>query len=352
MVPGRLVFMIPGDLDALTGGYGYDRRIVAGLRELGWTVTIEPLDSSFPYPTADARDDVRRRFAAMPDRSLVLVDGLAFGALAAEAEHERQRLRLVALVHHPLADETGLDDRTAAMLEASERRALAAACLVVVTSGATAGALSRFDVGPDRIAIVEPGTDPAPPSRGSHDGLVRLLCVASLIPRKGHEVLVEALAGLKDRRWHLTCAGSVERDAQTTSRVRAMLTEYQILDRVTFTGDLHQGDLDREYDAADVFVLPTFHEGFGMVVSEALARGLPVVSTPTGGIAELVGADAGILVPAGNVAELAGALKLLIDDEALRLRLAAGARRVRDRLAGWDVAARRMSAALEQAGRL
>jgi glycosyltransferase involved in cell wall biosynthesis len=348
---GSLVFVIPGDLETLTGGYGYDRRIAAGLRALGWTVAIESLAASFPLPTIDARNEARDRLAAIPDHSLVLVDGLAFGALADEAEHERERLRLVALVHHPLADETGVDGPTAARLETSERRALATTRLVVVTSRPTAEALGRYGVSADRIAVVEPGTEPAALARGSHDGSVHFLCVASLIPRKGHEVLIEALARLKERRWHLTCVGSVDRDPPTTRRVREGLARYGLAARVTLTGDLHQPELDREYDQADVFVLPTFHEGYGMVVAEALARGLPVVSTPTGGISELVAPDAGVLLSSGDVEGLADALAKIVDSAETRARLAAGARRVRDRLPTWETASRSMAMALERTGR-
>jgi glycosyltransferase involved in cell wall biosynthesis len=345
-----LAFMIPGDLEALTGGYEYDRRIIDGLRTLGWTVDVENLDGSFPYPTPFAREDTSRRFAALSDGSLVMIDGLAFGALAEEAAREQRRLRLVALVHHPLADETGIEPQLAASLEQSERRALASARLVIVTSRPTALGLSRYGVDPDRIAIVEPGTDPAKLARGSADALVHLVCVASLTPRKGHEVLVEALARLADQPWHLTCVGSLDRDPQTANRVRALLAQYSLSDRVTFTGDLHRPELDREYDRADVFVLPTFHEGYGMVVAEALGRGLPVVSSPTGAIAELVTSDAGVLVPPGNVPELARVLSEVIGSKPLRARLAEGARSIRDRLPTWDIAARRMAAALEHAG--
>ena len=346
-----LVFMIPGDLESLTGGYGYDRRIIIGLGRLGWTVHVETLDGSFPNPTPFAREDVQRRLAACPDGAIVMVDGLAFGALGAEAEEERDRLRLVALVHHPLAEETGIEGRAAAVLRASETRALATARVVVVTSRPTAEGLARYGVGADRIAVVEPGTDPAPLARGSNGGPVHLLCVASLIPRKGHEVLVEALVRLAQKPWHLTCVGSLDRDAPTADRVRATLAQYDLSDRVTFTGDLHRPELDREYDRADVFVLPTFHEGYGMVVGEALARGLPVVSCPTGAITELVTPDAGVLVPPGNVMALAQALADLIEHAESRARLAAGARDVRDRLPTWETSARLMAAALKRAGR-
>jgi len=351
MANRSLVFMIPGDLEALTGGYGYGRRIVNGLRDLGWTVRVEALDASFPDPTPFAREDVRRRLRSLDDGTVVMVDGLAFGALGAEAEDEASRLRFVALVHHPLAEETGIDSRTAASLRASETRALATARVVVVTSRPTAQGLARYGVDADRITVVEPGTDPAPLARGSGGGSVHLLCVASLIPRKGHEILVEALARLAQKDWHLTCVGSLDRDVPTAGRVRAMLAQYDLSDRVTFTGDLHQPELGREYDRADVFVLPTFHEGYGMVIGEALARGLPAVSCPTGAIAELVTSSAGVLVPPGNIAELARALADLIDHKETRLRLAAGARQVRDRLPTWDTAAARMAAALEQAAR-
>jgi glycosyltransferase involved in cell wall biosynthesis len=162
-------------------------------------------------------------------------------------------------------------------------------------------------------------------------------------------VLVEALASIRDHAWHLTCVGSLDRDAPTTARVRSRLTQYDLADRVTFTGDLHQPALNREYDRADVFVLPTFHEGYGMVVGEALARGLPIVSCPTGGIADLVLPDAGILVPPGDVAELASALREVIGNPERRARLAAGAREARSRLPTWETAAHRMAAALERA---
>jgi glycosyltransferase involved in cell wall biosynthesis len=342
-----LVVIVPGDLETLTGGYGYDRRIIAALRDRGWQVAVETLDGSFPQPTAAARQWAVSVLGDIPDDTTVLIDGLAFGVLPAEVEREQARLRLVALVHHPLGAETGLDGGTASLLKDSERRALAAARRVIVTSRATASALGDYGVAADRIATIEPGTDRAPLAHGSGGESVRLLCVASVIPRKGHETLIRALATLPDRRWHLTCVGSVDRDRVTGDRVRTLVRDYDLIDRVTFTGDLRPAELGVEYDHADVFVLPTFYEGYGMAVAEALARGLPVVATATGGIRDLVAEDAGILVPAGNVALLAGALTGLVGDAGLRSRLASGARRVRDRLPTWDEAAGQMSAALE-----
>jgi glycosyltransferase involved in cell wall biosynthesis len=295
-----------------------------------------------------ARNEAVRALAAIPDGALVLIDGLALGALPVEAERESRRLTVVALVHHPLAAETGIDPRLAGELEISERRALAVCRSVVVTSRATAARLGDYGVTADRLTVVEPGTDAAPLARGSgHASDVALLCVATLTPRKGYEILLAALAAIPQRNWRLTCAGSLERDAATLARVRAMLRDHALEDRVTLAGDLDAATLATHYDRADVFVLPTLYEGYGMAVAEALARGLPVVSTATGAIAELVG-DAGIVVAPGDVAAFTGALSRVIADPPLRAQLAERAARVRDRLPTWDAAAAAMADVLQR----
>ena len=359
-----LYFVIPGDLETRTGGYGYDRRIISGLRERGWLVELKRLDDSFPAPTPAARAQAVHVLAAIPDRSTVLIDGLALGALPAEAEHEAARLRIVALVHHPLAAETGLDPALAATLAISERRALAAARAVVVTSRATANRLADYGVSAERITVVEPGTDPAPVGRGSQSAIsnlksaISLLCVATLTPRKGHELLFRALASIPQRNWRLTCAGSLDRDPATVERLRAQLSADALDDRVTFAGDMDEATLATYYDRADLFVLPTLYEGYGMAVAEALARGLPVISTATGAIGELVagrvrlqpgqpGQPAGIVVAPGDSAAFSEALARVVGDPDLRARFAAGARDVRDRLPTWRDAAAAMALALQ-----
>ncbi len=343
-----LTLIVPGRLDTLTGGYEYDRRMVTGLGDLGWTVTVHELDVSFPRPTAAALEQAASVLAHIADGSVVLIDGLAFGAMPVEAEREAKRLRLVAIVHHPLAEETGVDPRVAAELAVSERRALAVVRRVIVTSRATATMLGKYGVEPDRISVIEPGTDPAPLARGSHSPTVHLLSVATLVPRKGHEILMVALGTLGDLDWRLTCVGSLERDTATVERVQAQLVASGISDRVRLAGEAGGSALSAHYDSADVFVLPTFYEGFGMAVANAVARGLPVVSTATGAISELVGLDAGLLVPPGDPRALADALRRVIRDPDLRGRLAKGAERVRVRLSTWEDQARKLADVLAE----
>jgi glycosyltransferase involved in cell wall biosynthesis len=378
-----LYVVIPGDPETRTGGYGYDRRIIAGLRARGWLVDVRRLDDSFPTPTPAARAHAAQVLAGLPDGSAVLVDGLALGALPAEVEHEAARLKIVALVHHPLAAETGIDPGLAAVLRISESRALAAVRSVVVTSRGTAAQLADYGVGADRITVIEPGTDPAPLARGSAVGRepsamvrepsamvrepsaivhepsavshqpsnVALLCVATLTPRKGYDLLLSALAAIPHRHWRLTCAGSLDRDLPTVARVRAQLRESGLENRVLLAGDLDAPAVAAQYDRADLFVLATLHEGYGMAVAEALARGLPVVSTATGAIRDLVGDEAGIVVPPGDLTALTDALSRVLGDADLRARLAEGARRVREHLPTWDAAAAAMAQALERAAK-
>jgi len=346
-----LHFLIPGDLQTPTGGYGYDRRIIAGLRDLGWRIEVHALKEGFPHPTAAALDAAHRTFAQLPDGALVLVDGLALGALPGIAHAHAARLRLVALVHHPLAAENGLDAALARELARSESRALEAVRHVVVTSGATKLALHAFGVEPPRISVVEPGTDPAPMARRARGPVLQLLCVAALIPRKGHELLFTALAALESRDWHLTCIGSLTRDPATAARLCAQVERSGLQERVTFTGEVDAAQLRQAYCGADLFVLPTRFEGYGMAVAEALAHGVPVIGTRVGAIADLVGCQAGRLVEPGDAAGLLRALSGAMTDPAVLDGLAAGAAAVRGTLPDWPQACGRMSrtlAALDQ----
>lgn len=353
--PRRLHLVLPGDPQTATGGYHYDRRMAAELRALQWQVEVVPLDASFPAPTPDALAHADETLAMLENDALVMIDGLALGAMPEVALRHAGRLRLVALVHHPLALESGLSAARARDLELSERRALQAARRVIVTSPETALALQRYAVRADRLDVIEPGTDDVPLARlrgPRSDGSVRdalsLLCVATLSARKGHELLFKALSALQDRAWHLTCVGSRELDPATARRLTTLLEQRALASRVTLTGAVSDATLQSHYLAADVFVLPTRYEGYGMAVAEALMHGLPVIATLTGAIPRLVPDTAGLLVPPGDARALQAALARVLDEPGLRQRLGEGARRARQGLRRWPQAAQQLSATLEQ----
>lgn len=353
----RVHLVVPGPLDQQTGGYLYDARMAAGLRSRGWVVNVHNLRGMFPDADAAAEASLNGVLSALEDGSLVLVDGLALSGLPGPVDAHRRRLRILALVHHPVSDETGLSPEVRARLAVRERRALAAAAGVIVTSGFTARGLGRFGVPAARVRVARPGTDPAPPATGPGPGAPpQLLSVASVVPRKGHDVLVGALARLRDLPWRCVCAGSLERAPDYVRRVRAAVAEHGLAGRVRFAGECLRSALDRIYASSSIFVLASHYEGFGMVLTEALARGLPVVSTTGGAIPDTVASEAALLTPPGDDLALARAIGSLLDpDEPAgaaarrgsagagaqrRAALAAAARRQAARLPDWDAAVR------------
>jgi glycosyltransferase involved in cell wall biosynthesis len=345
----RCVLLLPGDLDAPTGGTRYDRRIVQGLRDRGWQVDVLSLTGTFPAPAAEARVRAEAAVAALPEGTPVIADGLAFGALPDTAQRHAQRLRWLALVHHPLGLETGLEPAHAAALFADERRALAAARCAVVTSDATARLLERLQLTSQPITVIEPGCDrPAGPLRsGGASGTVSLLCVASVTARKGHCVLLEALAPLRHLPWVLHNVGSLTMDPAAASAARQAAVALGLAERVFWHGAAASEALPAHYAGADLFVLPSLFEGYGMVVAEALAHGLPVVASDTGAAATLLAGGAGVLVPPGDATALREALEPLLADPARRNRQRAQAAAARERLPTWAVACERWERLLE-----
>ena len=323
----EVFFAVPGDLGTPTGGYTYDRRIVAELPALGWRPEVVNLGDGFPCPTAETRARACARLSALAHGRPLVIDGLAFGALPDAAHGLRPRHPLVALVHHPLALESGLSAAESAALRASERVALACARHVVATSARVARLLvDDYGVTPEGMSVVQPGTDRVPARPRNENSVVKLLAVGSLIPRKGYDVLVAALARLTHLPWRLTVVGDCGRSPQTARQVRADIARLGLADQVTLLGTVGADELAPLYASADLFVLPSRFEGYGMAYAEAIAHGVPVVGTTAGAIPETVPADAGVLVAPDDVEAFAAALQRLIANAGERERLAAGAR--------------------------
>jgi glycosyltransferase involved in cell wall biosynthesis len=308
---------------------------------------------SWPEPGPTARARLARSLAGLPDRATVLLDGLvACGMPEILAPHAR-RLRLGVLVHLPLADETGLDPGRAAELEGRERETLRMAGLVVATSSAAARDLvRRHELDPSRVHVVRPGTDRAPRASGS-DGVSRLLCVAAVTPRKAQDLLVEALSQVDDLALTAECVGSLTREPDYADELRWTVERLGLDGRVQLTGPRSGADLDAAYDAADLLVLPSHAETYGMVVTEALARGIPVLASDVGGVRDALGTAPdgtvpGLLVPPGDVGALALALRRWAADAGLRDRLRAAALDRAGTLEDWDGAARGLTEVLAQ----
>ncbi|MEG3636803.1 glycosyltransferase family 4 protein [Micromonospora palythoicola] len=336
--------ILPGDIDdpaSPSGGNGYDRRICAGLTAAGWSVREHAVAGDWPRPSPAARAALADVLAGTPDGALVLVDGLVASVVPDVLAAHRGRLRLVALVHLPRDDDT-------------EASALASVTAVVATSAWTRDALlRRYALPAERVHVAPPGVDPAPPAAGSATGSA-LLCVAAVARHKGHDVLVEALATVADRRWTLTCVGPLHREPEYVHRLRERITAGRLGDRIRLAGPLVGDRLHAAYAAADLLVHPSRGETYGMVVTEALARGVPVLATAVGGLPDALGRTAtgdrpGLLVPPDDPTALATAVRRWLDDAALREQLRHAAVQRRDTLADWGSTVARIITALKEA---
>jgi glycosyltransferase involved in cell wall biosynthesis len=339
------------DVRRPSGGNTYDRQVCRGLAERGWKVREHVAPGDWPDRTPAAEESLSRLLAGLPNAALVLLDGLVASGVPAVLTTESRRLRLVVLVHLPLGEAE--PHPCLAEIRAREAAALSAATAVVVTSEWTRRRLlDLYRLRPHLVHVARPGTDPAETAVGTSAG-GELICVAAITRAKGHDDLLAALADVADLRWHCSCIGSLERDPDYARELRASADRSGIGDRVRFLGALGGADLDRAYGAADALVLATRIETYGMVVTESLARGLPVIATAPGGLPEALrgptpGPEPGMLVPVGDRVGLAAALRRWLTDAELRdcLRRAAAVRR--KTLTGWPDTTGRIAAVLEQ----
>jgi len=336
-----LFFVFPGDLATPTGGYRYDRRLIQELGQLGLEVQTIALSSLFPFPDKQALEDAHQKLAAVPDNAVVIFDGLAFGTLDQLAEAEAHRLRIIALCHHPLALESGLDPAQRKRFQASEQRALYTVRAALVTSEHTRQILiDQFAMPPEKVVVAQPGTDPAP-FAACNGAPPRLLTVATLTRRKAHDVLIDALAPLADLSWQARFVGGKGFDPDWSDALQQQVNRLKLQDRIQLVGAVE--DLEAEFQNADLFVLPSRYEGYGMVFAEALAAGLPVIAARAGAVPDVVPESAGLLVPPDDTAALTEALRSMLIEDELRRQLQAGAHHAAANLPTWTDTAGRVA---------
>ena len=347
--------VLPGDVDdpaAPSGGNTYDRRVCDGLTGAGWSVRELAVPGAWPDPGPAGHTALADALDGVPEHGVVLLDGLVACAAPRVVVPHAGRLRMVVLVHLPLGDETGSAPQAAAELDARERETLRAAAAVVATGRWAARRLIEHHGLPaDRVHVAAPGVDAAPVAAGG-DGATQLTCVAAVTPRKGHDVLVEALAGLTDLAWRCAFVGALDRAPGHVAELRRAVAAAGLGDRVSFAGPRTGDGLAAVYAGTDLAVLASRAETYGMVVTEALARGIPVLATDVGGVAEALGRTPdgglpGLLVPPEDPAALAEALRRWLTEPDTRRRLRRAADDRRDTLPGWPDTTRTVAEILQ-----
>ncbi len=337
-----------------SGGNTYDRHLCSGLLSLGWSVHEHAVPGRWPQPNAASLAALAGIVEGIPDGAVVLLDGLVASTAPDVLVPQGRRLRLVILVHMPLGNR--LADHEVDDVRTREHAVLSAATAVVTTSAWTQHRLLElYPLRADRVHVAEPAVDAADLATGSAAGEA-LLCVAAVTFDKGHDLLLDALATISDLSWHCVCVGSLDRDPAFVEVLRRRALEGGLDDRVHFPGPRTRAALHRSYAAADLMVLPSRAETYGMVVTEALARGVPVLATDVGGLTEALGHGAdgtrpGLLVPPDDPTALSVALRAWLGDAELRSRLRQAARERRASLSGWSTTASVIAGVLARASR-
>ncbi len=346
----HLTFAVPGSLQTPTGGFLYDKKILSGLDADGWTVTVLDVGTGFPFPEPQTLQRAQDYLLGDGNPSVLVVDGLALGVMPETAAHLSERRPLLALVHHPLYLETGLTEEQRRDLFESERIALSRVRGVITTSPETKTRVCEdFSVEAHNVWTVEPGFDrpeTLPPIE--RDGPVRILSVGSLVPRKGHDRLITALAELTALDWTLTIVGADDRDPDHTRLLRSLIADNGLHDRVVLTGAVPDQALRDAYLSSDLFALASHYEGYGMAYAEAVLHGLPVIGTTGGAITSTVPPGTGLLVAPDNPTGLCDALRTMLEDGQARQKAAEQARRSGAAFQTWEDAAHRFASILEQ----
>ena len=311
----KVVFAIPGDINTHSGGYLYDRRLISELTAQGVETLTLSLGDSFPFPSEDHLDDAAEKLGAVTADSLLMIDGLAFGALETN-KVEKIKAPIIAMVHHPLAEETGLDDATKTELYQREKANLSFASAVIVTSNYTASVLqTKYSVPATSITVAPPGHD-ALSLKNKPQSPPLILSVGIQVYRKGHDVLIRALAKIQDLDWQAVIAGA-ELDNKYADQLRGLVDELGLSSRVELAGFVSAERVGELYEKATIFALATRFEGYGIVFNEALSHALPIVSCKVGAVAETLG-EAGAIVEPDDPQKFALELRaLLVDTEEL-----------------------------------
>ena len=346
--------LVTWDRDEPTGGNVYNLAISAELRALGIDVRMQQLAGPWPDGDASTHFTLARALRATP---ACLVDGIVAGgspdvvAAAVESGHV-----ITIVVHLPISDELGLDPARRERYALLESRAVHAASGVLCSSRWAAAELARR-YGRVDVGVAVPGVTPAAVARGSLDsGLPRFLSLASLTPTKDQLTLVRALAQLADLPWTADLIGSDVAEPGYAAQVRAEIAAAGLAERIMVPGVLVGQALDQQWDTADLLVLTSRIETYGLVVVEALARGIPaVVSADTGAVEALQGAATtesaetpGTAVPAGDPGSLAAVLRRWLSEPTLRHLWRQVALARRDTLPGWQQTAEAVLAYLNR----
>jgi glycosyltransferase involved in cell wall biosynthesis len=344
-----LTFFVPGCFPPTTGAIVFDTRLAAELRTLGHAVTFVPVSGQHPWPDSAARASAAALWQAhrpthAGDRAVI--DGFCLYAFDGLEEPLREA-GAITMFHHPMSLEPQLSAAERSAFAAVEQRLLPMLARIVVPSEAGRAQLTAaMALSAEAIAVVTPGIPDPGRSTGSGGRTCHLLAVGSLIPRKGHDTVLSALAGLPDLDWKLTICGDEGIDPAHAAALREAAEAPGLAGRVTFAGACGSEQMESLWRSADLFVSGSRFEGYGMAVAEAVRRGLPLAVTKGAAAVEVIPPEASVIVEPGDYVQLSKGVRRLIFSAPLRRDLADAAWQAGRAFPSWADQGRRFASLL------
>ncbi|MBI4763106.1 MAG: glycosyltransferase family 4 protein [Deltaproteobacteria bacterium] len=313
----KIHFIIPGELEQLTGGYIYDRKIITGLSERGYRVVLHNPGNDFPFPGRESLDQYHKILKAIEPGETVIIDSLALGPAEEIISLFSAQNPMVALMHLPLFMNPSFNEKEKKFFKFQETRALSKMRVIIAVSRHTKQMIQKCGINPSLIQVINPQAESLKRKENYPVAPRNLLCVANYTRNKGHSMLIEALVDLKNPDWIMRCYGDQTMERDYFAKMRQMVNSYGLENRILLNGPWPHEALPEVYRSSDLFILPSEYESYPMVLAEALVYGIPVVAAKAGGIPEVVPEGAGILFKPRSIDSLRAAINEVIGNNGL-----------------------------------
>lgn len=312
----KIYFLINDDINTLTGGYIYNKYIVNGLNEKNYDVSVISLLGNFPNPTSSDLNKCSEILNTLPDKAFLVVDSLILGFIPQLLIKIRERTSIIGLMHLPLSIDLKSNKKQRLFLE--EEKALELCKRIITTSFYTKILLTESGIDAEKILVAEPGTENYPKKENYPCNPYNLVCISNYHENKNQIALIKALKNLVEYNWEMNFFG--RSDTFYFRKLKELVYSYNLDKRIFLGGPLERSKISDIYLKSDLFILPTKFETYGMALTEALAHGIPVITTLTGGISYSVPASMAIFVKP-TVKSLVAALKKVFIDHSVYKKL-------------------------------
>ena len=302
-------FLLSGDINSLTGGHLYNRHMVEGLKQKGHRVKVLRLDESTILTHAIELKS-SSYFNTLPPGSCVLIDSLVLGNIPGALKKYSEKLTFIGLIHLPLTYNP-LPGKNRKHIATREVKAMMFTRHLVVTGRFTLRMLMEAGISHEKISLIEPGVENYPRKRYYADLPSVLLCISNYSQIKDQLLLVRAINKLRYNKWTLHMYGNTNTEKPYVTRLKSIIANKKMNDRILLHDSIDRNNISEAFLASDLFVLPSRFETYGMVLTEALAHGLPVVTTNSGNIPDTVPQTMGVFTEPGNLDSLVSAITLL-----------------------------------------